>query len=313
MSKSTDDYEQAIEGYRTQLRTEAELADGDLDEIEDHLRSLTDELRERGMPTAEAVTEAARRLGDPRAVAREHSRVRSAFGVRLSGARMWSVVALLVPVLIYAAITMVQDIGVWTRYTLEYVVGAALVAALVMRMGWARPILLGGLAFYSIPSALFTYMFDLSPAFLVWHLAMLAFLMPWRRSELSPSGVALATYVWAYGAASWLLSFTMTTETGENVFFAPTGFIACVAAAAATTGAIMRARWSSVAGVVAAIALGVAAYELLRVQMRFEYAGLMGGALIGSAVTGVIAALVGSALAWRTARSSFGSLRAIRS
>ena len=38
----------AIEAYRFELCTEAELATGDLDEIEDHLRELIGELRAAG-------------------------------------------------------------------------------------------------------------------------------------------------------------------------------------------------------------------------------------------------------------------------
>ncbi len=41
-----DDDEPTIARYRSELVAEAELARGDLDEIEDHLRSLADELRD---------------------------------------------------------------------------------------------------------------------------------------------------------------------------------------------------------------------------------------------------------------------------
>lgn len=314
MSKSTDDYEQAIATYRAQLRAEAELADGDLDEIEDHLRSLTDELRGRGLPVAEAVTEAARRLGEPREVAREHNRVRSAFGARLSKARTWSLVALLVPQLVYAAIVMIPHVGFWHHFVFEYLAGAFLCGALVMRMGWARPILLGGLAFFMIPQTVSVWAFDVSPTYLVWHLGMLAFLVPWRRNELTPSGLALAAYVFAYGAASWTLSFQMTTPDGEHAYFAPTAIVACGGAALATVGAVLRARWSTIAGVASAVAIGVALVDLLGVDFRFpEHATLLEVSMIGSLAAGAMAALAGSVLAWRTARSSFGTLRAVRS
>ena len=95
--------EDVIATYKRELVAEAELARGDLDEIEDHLRVLATELRDRGMPRIEATIEACRRLGDPRAVAREHARVRSPFGARLSKLRAYSAVALIAPILIQAA------------------------------------------------------------------------------------------------------------------------------------------------------------------------------------------------------------------
>src|SRR6266567_2391935 len=54
--------------------------------LADGRRALVDELQ-RTMPAAEALTEAARRLGDPKAIAREHARVRTPFGTKLSRAR----------------------------------------------------------------------------------------------------------------------------------------------------------------------------------------------------------------------------------
>jgi len=309
----SDDYETAIAKYRAQLRAEAELADGDLDEIEDHLRLLTEDLRSRGMPAAEAVTEAAQRLGEPRAIAREHNRVRSAFGSRLSAARTWSVVALMAPFLVYAAIETYSYVGLWDRYMLEYGAGIALLIALAMRLGWARPVMLGGLAFYAIPSAVSVAAFDVSPRYLVLHLGILAFLVPWRRNELTSTGLALVAYVWAYGAASWALNFQMTTNDGSYAFFAPTALVACVAAAVATSGAILRARWSSVAGIVTALSLAVSLYEITGVDFRFAHATVLEVAILGSLLSGALAALVGSVLAWRSARSTLGSLRAIRS
>ena len=99
-----DEVEQAIEHYRARLAAEAELARGDLAEIEDHLRTLIDALREDGLPAGEAIVEAARRLGDPRQLAREHARVRTPFGAKLSRARAWSACALLLPYLVLHAV-----------------------------------------------------------------------------------------------------------------------------------------------------------------------------------------------------------------
>ena len=309
-----DPTETEIAAYRAQLRAQAELADGDLDEIEDHLRTLTHELRARGMPAATAVTEAARRLGQPRDLAREHSRVRSAFGSRLSPARTWSVVVLLVPMLVYAAITTIPYVGIVSRFTFEYVAGIILAGALVLRMGWARPILLGGIAFFVIPT-LHGLMLapDASPLFLIAHLGLIGFLMPWRRNELTRSGLALVLYVWSYGAASYALLFRVTIEDGSPMYVAPMALVACGAAALATVGAVLRARWSSAAGIVATGTLVLTVTRIAPLDFRFEHPMALQLMLDGGIVTGAVAALAGSVLAWRTARSRFGSLRAIRS
>lgn len=313
MSKD-DDHDTAIAAYRAQLRAEAELADGDLDEIEDHLRLLADDLKRTGMPAAEAVTEAARRLGEPRTLAREHSRVRSAFGSRLSPLRAWSVAALLVPMLVYSVVQWYPQVGLWNRFTLEILLEAVLVGALLVRMGWARPILLAGAIFGLCMTGLFAYVMpDGTPLYIVWNLGLVAFLMPWRRNELTGAGYGLLAYAWTYATASWTLSFQLTGPDGSVEYFASAGVIACLAAAAATAGAVLRARWSSAAGVVAAVMLGVAGYQLLGVDFRFDHPTVMQLAIMGSVVTGLVAALAGSALAWRGARSTFGSVRAIRS
>lgn len=310
---SSDDISDAIAAYRNQLREGAELADGDLDEIEDHLRALTDDLRATGMPAATAVTEAARRLGEPRAIAREHNRVRSAFGSRLSRMRTWSVVALLLPMLVIGVVNVYPHWGLWNRFMLETLLGAVLLGALVLRFGWARPILLGGLAFFMIPSATSAYQGWVHPAHVLWHLSLIAFLAPWQRGEITRTGLALAAHVWAYGAASYAAGFMLTTDDGSWAYFAPAALVACGAAALATVGAVLRARWSTFAGVVAAFALGAAAYQLALVDFGFDHPILMAVALWGTLISGAAAAVVGSVLAWSSARSSFGSLRAIRS
>lgn len=75
--------DEAVGRYRELLAGEVDIGRAALDEIEDHMRSLVADLRATGMPTANAITEAAERLGDPREVAREHARVRTSFGAKL--------------------------------------------------------------------------------------------------------------------------------------------------------------------------------------------------------------------------------------
>jgi hypothetical protein len=309
----TTELDEAIAAYRAQLRAQAELADGDLDEIEDHLRSLTAQLREHGMPAADAVTEAARRLGEPRAIAREHSRVRSAFGSRLSALRTWSVLVLFVPMLALGVYETFPYTGLWSRFMLEYALGGILAFALALRLGWARPVLLGGFAFFLVPTMLAaTSSPGLSPLYLVWHLGIVAFLVPWRRHELTASGFALVAYVWAYGAASFTFGFQVTTADGAS-YAVSSASSAAIAAFVATAGAILRARWSTVAGGGAAVLLGVTAVQLLGLTFRFYNPGAIVVTITGCLITGALAAVTGAVLAWRTARSTLGSLRAIRS
>lgn len=308
------DYEDAIAKYRAELRAGAELADGDLDEIEDHLRSLTDELRGRGMPAAEAVTEAARRLGEPRAIAREHSRVRSAFGARLSTARVWSVIALLVPMAVYSIVVRYPYLGLWNRYNLEVAVELFLVGALVARMGWARPVLLGAAASSLVLTlCLHAFIVEPEPLWIVWNVGLFAFLVPWRRGEITASGFALIGFVWAYTAASWALSFQVTTPDGIDIMFVWTAVVTCVATSAASAGAILRARWSSVAGGVATVALAITTYQLVGLSVKLTGASAFEVMLVGFVGSGTLAAAIGSVLGWRTARSTLGHLHAIRS
>ena len=119
--------EAGIKAYRRALHTEAEIARGDLDEIEDHLRSLALELRANGLTGLEAVTEAARRIGEPALVAREHARVRSAFGARLTRLRSWGAAALLAPFGVYYAATAGGP---------GAIMWLLLIAALVSRLTW---------------------------------------------------------------------------------------------------------------------------------------------------------------------------------
>jgi hypothetical protein len=312
MNEPSDEVDRAIEGYCRELQAEAELARGDVREIEDHMRTLVDDLRERGMPAGAAIAEAARRLGEPRALAREQARVRSPFGARLSRARAWSAAALLVPMLGWLGGYVVPAEGVWSRAGLELVVGSVLVVALIARLAWARPVLLGGMAFFALPAALWAALVPgTSPLWMVWHLGIVAFLAPWRRRELTGAGWALALHVWAYGAAAFELGFQVTTSDGSWSLVAPAAQVALGAAMLATAGGLLRARWAALASLLAAAALAAVGFELWGLRFRFDHpdayrAGML--ALIGS---GALAAAAGAALAWRSARSNLGTTAAL--
>ncbi len=302
----------AIRGYRDQVVAEAELARGDLDEIEDHLRTLTDELRGTGMPAALAVTEAAHRLGDPRELAREHARVRSAFGAKLSRTRAWSAAMLLAPMLVYFGISVLPYEGWWSRAGLELGFGAVLLVALVARLSWARPVLLGGMGFFVLPAALWLGVAPGStPLWLVWQLGIVAFLVPWHRRELTAAGAGMALQVWGYGAAALALGFQVTTNDGSWSAVAPAAQIALGAAIVATTGQLLRARWSAVASGVSTFTLLLAMHEMWSLTFRFAHPDLYRVCLLGMIASGAAASAASTLLAWRTARSSLGTLESV--
>lgn len=310
---SANDVDEAIEHYRTQLLAEADLGAGDLDEIEDHLRTLIEDLRATGMPADAAVTEAARRLGDPRTVAREHARVRGAFGAKLSRLRAWSAAVLMLPMMVMLAITGVGYEGVWSRSGLELAFGVVLFAALVARLSWARPVLLGGFAFYAVPALLAYWTWPgPNPIWLLLPLAgAVVFLAPWRRGELSAAGAALALQVWAYAAASYALTFQYTSGDAAWTPVAPAAQVAFVAAVIATVGGILRARWSAIAAVTSSVTLAVAVLELSVLRFDLGSPELMRISLLALVASGALASLLASILAWCSARSLLGTLREV--
>lgn len=299
--------DEAVAAYRTEVLAEAELARTDLAELEDHLRALIDELRTAGMPAAQAIAEAARRLGDPRAVAREHARVRTAFGARLSRVRAWSVVALMVPML---ADGFARFGRLMLSNQLEIAFGVVVTLAIALRLTWARTILLGGIAFWTG-----WYVFSLvsvpgvSPVWLAAYGGLLAFLVPWRRGELSSAGTALALQVFAFSAATFALGFYVSSPLGVE-HLAPAAQVAFVAAVIATAGGVLRARWSALASVVSAVTLVVTLDEIWRLQFPLGDS-LMHTATLAAIATGALTAALGAVLAWRSAASPLGTLRGI--
>ncbi len=305
----TDDIDRAIAAYRAELVAEAELARGDLAEIEDHLRSLIADLRDGGMPAGEAIAEAARRLGDPRRVAREHARVRTPFGTRLSRVRAWSAAALLLPFVVFATANALTS-GVPAHVAVEGAMAITLFLGLCARMTWARPIVLGGMAFFMLPTLI---ALALWPGPLVWmwlagQLGVIAFVAPWRRGELGPNGWALALQVWSYGAASLALGFTYTGPDG-GLLIAPAAAIAVGAALGATIGIIVRGRWASLASLACAALLAFAIVDLTTLRFRLPHPDVFRFYLVGASASGVIASLAASVIGWRHASSTLGTLR----
>jgi hypothetical protein len=302
-----NEIDSAVAAYRAEVLAEAELAHADVAELEDHLRSLIDELRTSGMPAAQAIAEAARRLGNPRAVAREHARVRTAFGARLSRLRAWSVVALMVPML---ADGLANISRLLLCNQLEIAFGGVVTLAMALRLTWARPILLGGIAFWSVWFVISLVSYPgVNPAWLVAYGGMLAFLVPGRRGELTGAGAALALQACAFSAASLSLAFQVSSSSGRELV-APAALIAFGAAVIATAGGVLRARWSALASAVSALTLAIAFDELMRLRFAFG-GGLMHAAMLVMIAAGTLSAVVGAVLAWRSAASPLGTLRGI--
>jgi hypothetical protein len=311
MEANVRDVDDAIAKFRRRIQTEAKLAESDLDELEDHLRELTDELRTAGMSAAEAVTEAARRLGDPRQLACEHARVRSPFGVPLSiGRALSAAVLFMIPQIVGLVNSFVNNaemhhrpfpLRVWFDMGAMFFVPIALAA----RKTWARAVVLG--LTVHILARLLLIPHPINPLALTWVIGVLAFVMPWRRKEVSPAAIALALQVWAYGSASW----------GDLLFFdqyETNATIALVCAAAACIGTVRGARWSAIASAVSALALfGMMFSELGELVMsRHEFNGYW-LETFGRVASGAIAASAAAFLGWRATRSRVGTLqRAMR-
>lgn len=307
MEANVTDVDDAIAEYRRQIQTEAELAENDLDELEEHLRELTDELRATGMSSAEAVTEAARRLGDPRQLAREHVRVRSPFGVPLSAGRAWSAAVLFVLPLIGATLTFLHLDGasgppVPSRAWLYLGAFGFVAIALAARRTWARAVVLGIEMQVLALLALSVLRLPIDLPFMVrtiWELGIVAFVMPWRRQEFSPTTVTLALQSWAcVSAMSFAKSNSLFVETSETV--------ALVCAAAACVGIVRRARWSAIASALSALALVGALGDLFMPTLTGGYAPELQLYPYGS---GAIAATIAAILGWRSTRSRVRTLQ----
>jgi hypothetical protein len=301
-----DDLAEAIERYRAEIAAEAELSRADLDEIEDHMRALVAELREGGLPLAEAIAHARIRLGEPRQLAREHARVRSPFGARLSRSRAWSAAALLaLPMIYYGHNSLRHGIT-----TVELAVWIALVGALAARRAWARAIVLGRVA-----TSVFMQTVHVVAGSLVWHAngfaenfgretvallavfaGVLALLAPWHRRDLGRRGLALALLGPAYVAA--MSSVVVWSNAPVSAVVAdPLASFALASVVIAYLGVLRGARWASVAAafIVLAFAAGFGSHVVSDsiasiAELRVATSGALGA-------LGAIAAVF---VAWRS-------------
>jgi hypothetical protein len=303
--------EEVIAKYREELVAEAELARGDLDEIEDHLRSLYAELRDAGIPRAEAIAQACTRLGEPRKLAREHARVRSPFGARLSRKRAWSAALLIAPFALFQ-IQFVSHVGFVSPAGAELVIAMLVLAALAARVTWARAIALGALACLVTLVAIQTLVgpvpLRFSAPVLGCYGGALVFLVPWRRGELAPAGIALALLTPAYvGAATAVMSY-VTAPSGA-MLANPVASISFVSVIAAGAGIVLRARWAAFAAALASLALAGTAHGFWGLTFRWPQASLWFVLLVGSMCVGAVTSAIAAVVSWRTARSALGTLQ----
>jgi hypothetical protein len=246
-------------------------------------------------------------------VAREHARVRTHFGVALSRARAWSVVALLAPMIVFAIASDGMNAGLASPLGVSLAFGTLAMVALAARLAWARPVLLGVAIFWLVPSLMMlsrpeplTIGIEL---FLAVHVALIAFLVPWRRGELGRGGAALALATWSFGVATFATMFEYTGPGGAPLIIGPIAYLAVAACLLATAGGVMRARWGAVVSGVAAAALAVAAFQTASLRFAVPGAALMFLIVPVLFASGAVAAAASAVLGWRGARSLAGSLR----
>ena len=294
-----EDLEAAIAAYRAELDAGASLGTVELDEVEDHLRALIDELRAAGRSANLAFTEAVCRLGEPAAIAREYARVKPAFGARLSRARAWSAVALIVPFLVMGAIDLGRGAYLsfpWMAVAFQWLLSATVTIGLVARCSWARAIALGDAALVAINAGFWAWYAPgvYHPLYLLpGALAIVAFLAPWRRGELTAAGWALVLCAFSFVG---VLSVTVNDA----------AMVAAGAYLLGAAGVLLRARWGSAALVVAAVAM----LAVVRGNAEAGTHVVFVFYLVVQAVTAV-ALVAAAALSWRTARGGVGTLRAL--
>ncbi len=311
--KPTDPTELAIETYRHELEAEADLARDDVAELEDHLRSMITDLRATGASAEHAIAQARARLGEPRVIAREHLRVRSPFGAKLSRVRAWSAASLLILHVVLGTLAYMGQSMYVGIFVLEMALALGLALAVGFRMTWARAVIVGVIGYALVHDAIAALAYGgLAMTPVAWmlialRLAIFAFVMPWRRGELGLSGIALALLAVVYMGANWVLAFEMYAPS----FTPEIGFahVALLSTLGAGIGLVMRARWAVVPTAIAAFSLAMATSLLLDITFRFEDAATVRAMLIGTVVAGALAASACAVLGWRTARTTFGSLR----
>jgi hypothetical protein len=185
------------------------------------------------------------------------------------------------------------------------VLGAIITVALGLRLGWARPIVIGGIACFATQVIVGYIMSPYGSAFwVVLYAGIVAFVVPWRRHELTASGWALALNVWAFAAAAYALEFGVNGR-----FVASSAQFALFSSIVATVGIVLRARWAAAMAALSAILLVSSMLQLMPMSVHFPFPALTQVMILGLIMTGAMASAVGATLSLREARSTFGTLR----
>ncbi|MCA9676410.1 MAG: hypothetical protein H6709_11530 [Kofleriaceae bacterium] len=306
MEREDDDRDAALDAaiarYRADVAERAALAATDLDELEDHLRALVDDLRAAGRTCDAAFDEAVRRLGEPRALAREYRRRRPEFSAPAPRATTWSAATLVAGLIAVAVHHAFRNAPVVGLFDVAWpAMGAVLFVALVTRLSWARPLLFGFAAFsahqtvlrlifpppVSLPLEIHLYE--------VGFVGLVLFLAPWRRDTFTAPGWALALCASAFAVVmSDLETARSWTDGPLSVAPATAGAILLLAGLA---GVATRARWAAVP------LLGTAAMQVTAIlEVRAAYYAPIGYTLLRAALP--VYALLGAAvIAWRTGRT----------
>ena len=139
---------------------------------------------------------------------------------------------------------------------------------------------------------------------MVLYAGIVAFVVPWRRHELTATGLALALEVWAFAVAAYALEFGVNGR-----FVAPSAQFALFTSIVATAGIVLRARWAAAMAAASAILLVSSMLQLMPMDVHFPFPTLTQVMILGLIMSGAVASAVGAMLSWREARATFGTLR----
>jgi hypothetical protein len=184
-------------------------------------------------------------------------------------------------------------------------------AALVGRLTWARPIIIGSLATTLVWNVTLTVVmgFELPfGLFVISNVGALVFLVPWRRGELTPAAIGLALLAPGYSAAVASL-WSYASAPGGMVVMNPFGFLAALCVVLGGIGFVLRARWGAVPAAIAALSLVGVTHAFWPMHIRMPTGDVWRVLILGNFVFGAATATIASVVCWRTARSALGTLR----
>jgi hypothetical protein len=245
-------------------------------------------------------------------VAREHARVRSPFGARLSRARSISAALLMLPLLLNGYLHTIPTRGVFSTPGIVPILGTVMFIALLARLTWARPLVLGGVGFFALAAIQQQYV-DFGDG-LLWLVPLVGttmFVMPWRRNELCRAGYALALQSLAFGAATVAAGMMIVVSSTSAYRMAPAALIGVIALVIAASGTVLRARWAALASAVGAVALVVSAIQCAPFffTISLHFAMIEWLPIAGMLAAAAVAAAVAAFASWRSARTTVGTLQ----